>query len=463
MNKFLVVGSGAASVGAIYGLIDKYGKSISIDIVTSEKMTGKISGPSPSPSFFMPKKTKQGKLIQKWESSDESLNVYDSRAHSMTQFWGAGMMPSKLSEATSPVADYASATAALLQRIPILGSDDEIDKFIGLKSHNSKWPNSSEFPKFNLTRNNMNFCSGRARISISTSSEKSCIECGKCMSGCPEDVIWHSLMEIEKISKLVSLNVIHGEVVKLSSKSLVLSNESQNAEIDYDCYKSVLFCTGVVSTIKTVLNSIDSLKKIEFYDTPVYTIPYLIFGCDYKQSIALSNDMIFIEGANGTQLASVYPFIEDIWETQFFKLFKKIGFIKRYLEKHLCFIRVYSNKTNSLRMAAKIDKEAKLALSRDDWEMCDEDKTLLSNLNSVLRSKKVYSLPLRMTNLNSAHYYGGAETSIDEVKITEILREKFPKIQFADAFNTNSMPSISTTFSIMVNGYCKAQELNHYD
>ena len=463
MNKFLVVGSGAASVGAIYGLIDKYGESISIDIVTSEDVSGEISGPNPTSSFFMPKKTKQGKLIRKWECSDESLSVYDSRAHSMTQFWGAGMMPSKPSEAACPQDDYTTATQALLRRIPVLGDDDSIDQFLDQKSHTSRWPNTSEFPKFNLTQNNMTFCSGRARISISSSPEKNCIECGKCMSGCPEDVIWHSLMEIKKISKIVKLNIIHGEVVKISSNSLILSNESQHAEIEYDCYKSVLFCAGVVSTIKTVLNSIDSIEKIYFYDTPVYTIPYLLIGYDYKQTIALANDMIFVEGVNGTQLASVYPFIEDIWETQFFKLFKKIGFIRRYLEKHLCFIRVYSNKKNPLRMTAKVDQEKRLVLNRDNWKMCDKDKTLLSNLNSVLRSKKVFSLPLKITNLNSAHYYGGAETRVDEIKITQILNKKFPKIQFADAFVTNSMPSISTTFSIMVNGYCKAQELNNYD
>jgi len=463
MNKFLVVGSGAAAVGAIYGLIDKYGESISIDIVTSENVSGEISGPSPTQSLFMPKKTKHGKLIRKWKSLDKSLNVYDSRVHSMTQFWGAGMMPSKISEAICSEQDYANATQALLRRVPILGDDDSINQFIGLKSYTSKWPTTSEFPKFDLTDNNITYCSGRARIAISSSPEKNCIECGKCMSGCPEDVIWHSLMEIDKISKIIDINIIHGEVIKITSNNLVLSAGSPKKKIDYQNYQSVLFCTGVASTIKTVLNSVDSLEKIDFFDTPVYTIPFLMFGRNYKQTIALANDMIFVEGKNGTQLASVYPFIEDIWETKFFKLFKKFGFIKKILEKHLCFIRLYSNKANSLKIAAKVDEGGKLILSRQNWNICDKDKSLLSNFKRILRRKKIYSLPLKITNLNSAHYYGGSQTCINKIKLSEVLSKEFPKIKFADAFTTGSMPSISTTFSIMVNGYCKAQELISYD
>jgi len=463
MNKFLVVGSGAAAVGTIYGLIDKYGESISIDILTSENFSGEISGTTPSKSLFMPKKTKQGKSIRRWQCVDDTLNVYDSRPHSMTQFWGAGMMPAQLTEGSCLLAEYGSATEALLRRIPVLGADDYINQYLGHRSHNLVWPNASEFPEFDLDYNGMKFCSGKARISLMSSSEKSCTECGKCMSGCPEDVIWHSQMEIEKISKIIDLSIINGEVVKITSEGMVLSKESKLSELAYDSYRSVFMCTGVASTIKVVFNSIEKAQKIDFYDTPVYTIPLFILGSKYKQKIALSNDMVLIDGSNGTQLASVYPFVEDIWETHVFKLFKKVGIIRKLLEQHLCFIRVYSNKDNPLRISAKVDEEGKLVLSRESWKICDNDKGLLSNLKRVLRRHKVYSLPLKVTNLNSAHYYGGSKTTIDDVEIAQILKKKFPTIQFTDAFSLNSMPSISTTFSIMVNGYCKAQEFNSYD
>jgi len=463
MNRFLVVGSGAAAVGTIYGLIDKYGESISIDILTSEYFSGEISGTIPSKGLFMPKKTKKGKSIRNWECADDKLNIYDSRPHSMTQFWGAGMMTAKLSEGEKLVQDYGTATKKLLLRIPVLGDDDYVQEYLGHKSHNLKWSNDSEFPVFNLESSGMKFCSGRARISIISSPEKSCTECGKCMSGCPEDVIWHSLMDIEKISKIVDLNVINGEVVKIFPDNLQMSAESQMLEVSYDSYKSVFWCTGVASTIKVVLNSLEEVSKIDFFDTPVYTIPLIIYGKKYSQKIALSNDMVLIEGVAGSQLASVYPFVEDIWETQFFKLFKKIAIVRKLLERHLCFIRVYSNRTNPLRVSAKIDDDGNFILSRDDWEICGNDQGLLSNLKRVLRSKKVYSLPLKVTNLNSAHYYGGSNTAVGDLTVAQILKEKFPRIQITDAFMMHSLPSISTTFTIMVNAYCKAQEFNKND
>ena len=393
MNRFLVVGSGAAAVGTIYGLIDKYGESISVDILTSESFTGEISGTIPSKGLFMPKKTKKGKSIRNWESADDKLNIYDSRPHSMTQFWGAGMMTAKLSEGEKLVADYGAATKELLRRIPVLGADDYIQEYLGHKSHNLKWPNSSEFPEFNLDSNGMKFCSGRARISIMSSPDRSCTECGKCMSGCSEDVIWHSLMEIEKISKLVDLKVINGEVVKISSDNLLMSKESQISEVSYDSYESVFWCTGVASTIKVVLNSLEETSKIDFFDTPVYTIPLFIVGKIYRQKIALSNDMVLIEGADGSQLASVYPFVEDIWETQLFKFFKKIGIIRKLLEQHLCFIRVYSNRKNPLRVSAKIDGAGNFILSRDDWKICDNDQGLLIFSNGTPLSNRSNAEP----------------------------------------------------------------------
>lgn len=463
MNRFLVVGSGAAAVGTIYGLIDKYGKSISIDILTSEDFSGEIFGTIPATGLLMPKKTKKGKSIRSWTSTDKKLNIYDSRPHSMTQFWGAGMMAAKLCEGEKLVTNYGSVTKKLLRRIPVLGASDYIQEYLGHKSHNLKWPNDSKFPEFSLKSNGMKFCSGRARISILTSSKKSCTECGKCMSGCSEDVIWHSLMEIEKISRIVDLNVINGEVVKISNDYLKMSAQSQTSELPYDKYKSVFWCTGVVSTIKVVLNSLENVSKINFFDTPVYTVPFFIFGENYRQKISLSNDMILIDGRDGTQLASVYPFMEDIWETRFFRLFKKFSTIRKFLDQHLCFIRVYSNRNNPLRISANINELGDFILSRDDWRICNNDKDLLSNLKRVLKSKKVYSLPLKLTNLNSAHYYGGSNTTSGDLTITQILKEKFPKIQFTDAFMMHNLPSISTTFSIMVNAYSKAQEFNKND
>jgi ferredoxin len=463
MIRFLVIGSGAAAVGAIYGLIDKYGHDITIDLLTSESFSEKISGTAPSSSILMPQKTKHGKQPATWDCKDSSLKIYDSRYHSMTQFWGAGMMPAKLDEEPNLAPEYSLASERLLQRIPMLGEDDYLTQYLGRKSHNLAWPNQSNFPKLNITYDNMKFCSGRARISLVSSPSKGCIVCGKCMSGCPEDVIWHSRIEIEKISKLVNLNTLHGEVKRITAENLVISTEDGLSNVDLKGYKSTILCTGVVSTIKIVLDSLDYVESIGFYDTPVYTLPVFIFGNSYKQRISLANDMILIGGPDGTQLASVYPFFDEIWETTVFKFFRPIKFFRRVVENHIGFVRLYSNKQNPLKITAKLNEDNSLNLSRSKWWICSKDQKLQSNLKKVLRKNGVYSFPFKLTSLNSAHYYGGSLTRVASKPIIEILKEKFPRVKFADAFIITDMPSISPTFSIMVNAYCKAQEINDFD
>lgn len=459
-TRFLIVGSGAAAVGVLYGLIDKYGKNISVDILTSESFGGGIIGTDSSPSILFPQKSKDGKQPSVWSSTDKSLKVYDSRNHSMTQFWGAGMMPARLNEEPEPMDSqlYKNASDRLFSRLQILGEEDNLARYLGRASYNKDWPNQSNFPKFDTKLNGERFCSGRGRISIISDTDRSCVICGKCMSGCPEDVIWHSRMEIRKIAKLIDLNILSGEVKLISAGRLVISAKQDLENVDMADYKLTFLATGVVSTSNIVLRSLDAVKTVEVYDTPVFTIPFLLFGKKYKQRISLANDMILVDGKNGTQLGSVYPFFDEIWETKLFRIIGKFGFFRRLFENHVGFIRLYSNRANALKISASLNVDGSLKLSRSDWKICGYDKSLIRNLKKVLIKNYILAIPIKLTTLNSAHYYGGAGSVASSSTVGDLLREKFPVVRVADAFTISSMPSISPTFSIITNAYLIAQK-----
>lgn len=458
-TKFLVLGSGAAAVGVLYGLIDKYGESIVVDIITSERFEDSFVGNSSSQGFLIPQKRKYGVQPSQWKSSENSLKVYDSRSHSMTQFWGAGMMPAKAGEEPDCIdsQDYGLASDSLLGKLQILGEEDYIAGYLGRTSYNKEWPNQSNFPRFDTESNGVRFCSGRGRISLPSRKDRNCTLCGMCMSGCPEDVIWHSRMEIEKIAQIIDLNILSGEVQQVKESRLVISSRNNLESVWLRDYKRTFLATGVVSTSKIVLRSLDEVESLEFCDTPVYTIPFILKDNKYKQKISLANDMIFIDGANGTQLASVYPFFSEIWETKVFGLIGKLGLARLFLENHVGFIRLYSNKTNALRIVATLDSDGMLNLSKFDWGICAHDKTLIKDLKKLLLEYSVISFPVKLSSLNSAHYYGGAYSSISGANLGELFHDKFPSVRLADAFTIADMPSISPTYTIIVNAYLQAQ------
>ncbi len=445
-NKFLIIGSGAAAVGVVYGLRDKY-PMCSIKIITSETLNNSIFGDAAQTNLFVPEKLNKGRKMHVYTSSSNKVKIYDTSNHSMTRFWGAGMYVSNEFSVSNNLKNWEMARDSLVAKIPIMGADDSLNK-IGLQ-YNKEWPCKPFFSSRNVESDKTNFHLGMARIAI----DDNCIYCAKCMSGCNENAIWNSLSELKKIPDVSFEN---GTILKVK-KNLIYLKNGENHIIEDSCkYSKVFLCTGVVGTSKIILNSIHETKSISFSDNPVYTFPAFTTK-KINSGISLANYFTVMDRNNTHQLASIYPFFPEIWDTRFFKFISKIKFLKNFLEQHLVIVRCYSSARNPVIIKMKLCKNGKPIVSAQPWKLLQEDKKIFRQFRRFAATSALYIFPFGIKSLNSAHYYRGTLAEGSKSKVVKSFKDS--NIIIADAWVVNKMPAISPTFSIMLHAYCKANEV----
>ncbi len=142
--------------------------------------------------------------------------------------------------------------------------------------------------RFDLNRKGIEF--GRARLAVQAADsggENGCVNCGRCLDGCPYDYIWSSISTVEKFLLRPNFQLVRGFVVDTVSESLdgVKINGHDKSGYSRTLNGSrVLIAAGTVGSARILLKSGLVEDHIVLRDSQTIFAPFVWFGPRQKSS-----------------------------------------------------------------------------------------------------------------------------------------------------------------------------------
>ena len=275
-----------------------------------------------------------------------------------------------------------------------------------------------------------NFAIGKSRLAIRNNHDEKCLECCKCVWGCPVNLIYDPKLKFKSILEKEKKKVNYRENVKVDHFIL---KDNKVTEIIYkknEEYFSekvdgkIFLSTGAINSFKIIIktlikNNIDINKfDFGFMDTSttkiVYILPRLIgstltknniqynrliAGLLYKNSLNnyIHLEILNLSSLNYTPIINTLPFSMKFSKELFYKILPSLGAITVFTPDRL-------NNSKTIKVNNLNNYEINYQLSKEDkdiksWALKEISKKLF----------KLGAIPLRVINYKTGsgiHYAG---------------------------------------------------------
>jgi NAD-dependent dihydropyrimidine dehydrogenase PreA subunit len=266
------------------------------------------------------------------ERNKEAALPLSSTLGGLTTVWGANIWKPtvlQLGLHATMADDFENAYQWLQQRISIMGSRKtaEILKFEKI----SEIPASERFKKIVNTsyKQNSNFHLDYAILAV---NEKSCIRCGKCLEGCPEDSIYSAQDVWQKLQKNPNLNVIKGLVLKIqTNKVIIYQHESEIHEAGP--YDYIFLSTGAIPSTNILQRSSLIPREVSLDDTQVYYLPIFTRFQASKEKTRFTLAQIFYRETNSKKAENTHISIYETSENLRNRGKQKLGILAKFIPK----------------------------------------------------------------------------------------------------------------------------------
>jgi ferredoxin len=221
----------------------------------------------------------------------------------LSSVWGANIATlsgDELKKWESESNDQRKAYIRILKEIDyVSGQDDLMHRFpIPYKKENETNICTALENLINSSRSE-GILMGRAR-NASKSTKNGCTLCGKCLTGCPEDIIFDASKYIREMEANKKIEIVDGLVIDLKIKEddtyqINLTECKNYKEI---IAKKVIMACGSISTISILQNSNFLSTYITLDDSQVAYLPIINFKLNTYQSAKYTLAQVFVTSAN---------------------------------------------------------------------------------------------------------------------------------------------------------------------
>ena len=342
----------------------------------------------------------------------------------------------------------------------------------------------------NSLNNEINIDFSRLAFSIPQNSNTLCNLCGKCLEGCPDELIYNSASTLKLLKKYQKFNYLDNiEVLSLSeSKNEVniYSRDLKSQTTRKFRGDRVYLASGVLSTAKIILSSFEK-KAISI---PIKSSQYFIFPGLITEKLIKKNfednhamSQLFLKVKSSSLIGSpahlqMYTKSEFLFEN--FKL--RINFIpdflfnffKKYFNQVLIFQGyLHSNEVSPRYLNYNIDSETKkssLSISNSKYDYTTK-KIVRKILFKLYKNKSkigFLTIPFLYSigNFGYGFHVGGTFPMAKTPKgsQSDIFGRPYNKkrIHIVDASIFPSIPASTITYSVMANSFRIGESYNDY-
>ena len=410
--------------------------------------------------FKIPSKIKL--LETNSEFLNDNIELISSRLFGgLGNKWGANCLPYNIHDIHDWNIDkneFINEIYKVSNRFMINRVEDDLNNKFDIKVFGTE-NNFSLDPRDNLLIQNYkkkidqseNFAIGNSRLAIRNNHDEKCLECCKCIWGCPANLIYNPKLEFknilenekEKISYRENVNIDH---FIIKGKKITEIIYKKNKKLFSEKIKGKVFLSaGAINSfkiiVKTLIKNNFDIKKFDFgfMDTQttkiVYILPSmignkferniiqynrLIAGLLYKNSLKnyIHLEILNLTSLNYTPIINTFPFSMKFSKELFYKLLPSLGAVTIFNPD-----RLYKNKT--ININGLDNYEINYYLSNEDkkmklWAIKEISKKLL----------KLGAIPLKVINFKTGsgiHYAGtmpiGKKNSVTDGKGKTIFAE----------------------------------------
>ena len=237
--------------------------------------------------------------------------------------WGATMLPYSESDVKNwPISfsDLDDGYRYVSRNVPLSSREDSLSKKYTLYSSQAQLVPSSRIARIVdqfAAQNDNELLIGYSRLAVKVSDGKSdgCTYCGKCLTGCPSDFIWHApRIDTSKVRNHIRNRVlsIQEDLEGITIKSVNAMGQLENSEH----FERVILGAGPIETFRILATSRIVSNKAIMRDSNTFFLPVYLsrkFKLPPEKTFTLSQAFVRIEPRNlpAAQL-QLYEFSPDL-------------------------------------------------------------------------------------------------------------------------------------------------------
>jgi hypothetical protein len=364
MYSHVVIGTGPAGWASCLTLIQNGIKPLVLDIAGQDFDKLKRQSPSPAASSGLAKKGSFGSTsMYNYPTTNkiyfENLDSIplSSEMGGLSNVWGSNIQNLQESQAKAwggEANEMFESIAEVLKEFPHSGKKDSLEEI-------AAWPIDfpAETPNSPRLKKILNRCEklpSRAKWSIGQARNATagvnggCTMCGKCLTGCPEDIIFNTKFVFNQWinqNKIEFKRVYVTNLYKNSNSWTISGLDPQNQEVVEFQGTQVFLGSGAIAS--TVLLNRSKLipNDVELSDTQVFYFPLLSYRDSAKDSGQYALAQVFVSSIDSDEItnafhyslyensetikdriSTIYPFLSKLIPNFFLKqILSGIGFI----------------------------------------------------------------------------------------------------------------------------------------
>ena len=364
MYSHVVIGTGPAGWASCLTLIQNGIKPLVLDIAGQDSDELKRQSPSPAASSGLAKKGSFGSTSMYNYPTTNKIHFENldsiplsSEMGGLSNVWGSNIQNLQKSQAKawgSEAHNMFESIAEILKEFPHSGKKDSLEEIAPWPiDFPDETPNSPRMTKI-LNRsqklpNRSHWSIGQAR-NATAGVNNGCIMCGKCLTGCPENVIFNTKFVFNQWINQNKIEFKRVYVTKLDNNNTswtISGIDPQNKKVVEIQATQVFLGSGAIAS--TVLLNRSKLipNDVELSDTQVFYFPLLSYRDSAKDSGKYALAQVFVSSADSDKItnafhyslyensetikdriSAIYPFLSKLIPNFFLKqILSGIGFI----------------------------------------------------------------------------------------------------------------------------------------
>ena len=418
----------------------------------------------------------------------------------LSNVWGAAILPYRVEDIklwptkTKTIFSYYKE---ILKFIPNTIPYDSVSKyfnFISKKNENENKINIGALEQYykKLTANYQELQEngitvGKAKLAIDfNDKDNKCTYCNKCMTGCPQDLIFNSKNIIGELIKNKNFSYKSGYIVeKLSDNGNFINIEAlhKGKKIKIKSER-VYLAAGTLSTTKIICSSYNYFNKpLYLLDSQYFAAPFLSFKSIGKlvseKDYSLSKIFVEINNSKNKKFKSshlqIYTLNNEILkniESKFLILKPLISLIIKIFSTRLLLVQGYLHSDDSSKLKFILKKKENQEIIELSEKINLKTNNIINNVIETINKKNnifggfILKIFKRTGYPGEGNHFGGVFPMKNKPKKfeTDVYgRQNFSKrIHIVDSSILPSLPASTITLSVMANAYRIGAEYDKY-
>jgi choline dehydrogenase-like flavoprotein len=445
-----------------------------------------ISGVSEKRHFGSDYSTKHSELFQ---IKKENSFFYTSLAKGgLSNVWGRGIEPLIENDTSRWPFTYAQLKPyykKVLQFMPLSGCKDSLEHLYPLFTENYNEPRLSAQATFIHNKFNMNqaelgslgLIGGISRISAKYNGGwRDCNGCGKCLYGCPYDLLYTSSQTLDHLISEGKVNYIPGFIVDSidEDRNIVKIKciKDKSGQKETIVASRVYLAAGPISSAKILLKSLNMYEEeLIIRNSDMYYIPSLLLkpACNVTNerliTTSLFSMLLFDNAISKYTIGMHCYYYSELYRDILNNLFgvakrPASAFINMFLDRFfMIFAFLHSNESSHLSAALDIKKNILIIKGINNPNKYSTEQRIRKKLRQIKKLTGFVPFPFyRDRNLPGSSIHSGASFPMGNKSDILGRPESFKRLHVVDATILPDIPSGSFTFTIMANAYRIGEE-----